>query len=82
MSPTAQALPTPIRGGSPVCWPYFGKQGQGSDVPSHGFVRNVPWTLQSSQREADGTVVLTLAPPALDTLDPRLSMQLRIGRTL
>jgi glucose-6-phosphate 1-epimerase len=82
LSPTAQALPTPIRGGSPVCWPYFGKQGQGSDVPSHGFVRNVPWTLQSAQRETDGTVVLTLAPPALDTLDLRLSMQLRIGRTL
>lgn len=82
LSPTAQALPTPIRGGSPVCWPYFGKQGQGSDVPSHGFVRNVPWTLQSAQREADGTVVLTLAPPALETLDLRLSMQLRIGRTL
>ncbi|WP_093535515.1 lytic murein transglycosylase [Stenotrophomonas rhizophila] len=82
LSPTAQAVPTPIRGGSPVCWPYFGKQGQGTDVPSHGFVRNVPWTLQSAQREADGTMVLTLAPPALDTLDLRLSMQLRIGRTL
>jgi len=82
LSPTAQALPTPIRGGSPVCWPYFGKQGQGSDVPSHGFVRNVPWTLQSAQRDADGTVVLTLAPPALDNLGLRLTMQLRIGRTL
>lgn len=82
LSPSAQALPTPIRGGSPVCWPYFGKQGQGGDVPSHGFVRNVPWTLQQATRDADGSVVLTLAPPALDSLDLRLSMQLRIGRTL
>ncbi|WP_313344919.1 lytic murein transglycosylase [Stenotrophomonas sp.] len=82
LSPTAQALPTPIRGGSPVCWPYFGRQGQGTDVPSHGFVRNVPWTLQSAQREADGTVVLTLAPPTLENLDLRLSMQVRIGHTL
>ncbi len=82
LSPTAQALPTPIRGGSPVCWPYFGRQGQGKDVPSHGFVRNVPWTLKDARREADGTVVLSLAPPTLDNLDLRLTMQLRIGRTL
>lgn len=82
LSPTAQALPTPIRGGSPVCWPYFGRQGQGKDVPSHGFVRNVPWTLKEARREADGTVVLTLVPPTLDNLDLRLTMQLRIGRTL
>lgn len=82
LSPSAQPLPTPIRGGSPVCWPYFGKQGQGGDVPSHGFVRNVPWTLQQATRDADGSIVLSLAPPALENLDLRLSMQLRIGRTL
>lgn len=82
LSPSAQALPTPIRGGTPVCWPYFGRQGQGTDLPSHGFVRDLPWTLQQARREADGTVVLTLAPPALDSLDLQLSMQLRIGRTL
>ena len=82
LSPTAQALPTPIRGGSPVCWPYFGRQGQGTDVPSHGFVRDVPWTLKDARREADGSVVLVLAPPALDNLDLRLTMQVRIGRTL
>jgi len=82
LSPTAKQLPTPIRGGSPVCWPYFARQGQGSDVPSHGFVRTVSWELRDAQREADGTVVLTLAPPALEGLSLRLTMKLRIGRTL
>ncbi|MGE8250459.1 MAG: peptidoglycan-binding protein, partial [Stenotrophomonas bentonitica] len=82
LSPSAQPLPTPIRGGTPVCWPYFGRQGQGNDVPSHGFVRNVPWTLQQARREADGTMVLSLAPPVLENLDLRLRMELRIGRTL
>ncbi|WP_411849269.1 lytic murein transglycosylase [Stenotrophomonas sp. LGBM10] len=82
LSPSAQPLPTPIRGGTPVCWPYFGRQGQGTDVPSHGFVRNVPWTLQQARRDADGTMVLSLAPPALDNLALRLRMELRIGRTL
>ncbi|WP_282275359.1 lytic murein transglycosylase [Stenotrophomonas sp. PS02297] len=82
LSPTARQPPTPIRGGSPVCWPYFARQGQGNDVPSHGFVRTVPWELRDAQRQADGSMVLTLAPPALEGLSLRLTMKLRIGRTL
>ncbi|MBN8799933.1 MAG: peptidoglycan-binding protein, partial [Stenotrophomonas nitritireducens] len=82
LSPTARQPPTPIRGGSPVCWPYFARQGQGNDVPSHGFVRTVPWELHDAQRQADGSMVLTLAPPALEGLLLRLTMKLRIGRTL
>ncbi len=82
LSPTAQPLPTPIRGGTPVCWPYFGRQGQGNDVPSHGFVRTLPWELHKAVREADGTIELTLAPPPLENLSLKLTMVLRIGRTL
>ncbi len=82
LSPTRQPLPTPIRGGTPVCWPYFGRQGQGNDVPSHGFVRTVPWELREARREADGTIELTLAPPPLQDLALRASMVVRIGRTL
>ncbi|MGB3872346.1 MAG: lytic murein transglycosylase [Stenotrophomonas sp.] len=82
LSPLAKQPPTPIRGGSPVCWPYFSRQGQGNDVPSHGFVRTVPWELREVRREADGTMLLTLAPPALEGLSLRLTMTLRIGRTL
>jgi len=82
LSPTARQPPTPIRGGSPVCWPYFARQGQGNDVPSHGFVRTVPWELRDARREADGSMALTLAPPVLEGLSLRLTMVLRIGRTL
>lgn len=82
LSPIAKQPPTPIRGGSPVCWPYFARQGQGGDVPSHGFVRTVAWELRDARREADGTMVLTLAPPAMENLSLRLTMVLRIGRTL
>jgi hypothetical protein len=39
LSPSAQPTPTPIRGGTPVCWPYFGRQDQSADVPAHGFYR-------------------------------------------
>ncbi|WP_237474451.1 lytic murein transglycosylase [Xanthomonas sp. LMG 8992] len=82
LSPSAQPTPTPIRGGTPVCWPYFGRQGQSDAVPAHGFVRTVPWQLQDARREADGSLVLTLAPPDFDDLPLRLRMQLRIGATL
>ncbi|MDZ3798783.1 MAG: lytic murein transglycosylase [Xanthomonadales bacterium] len=82
LSPLRAPLPTPIRGGTPVCWPYFGRQGQGNDVPAHGFVRSLPWQLVAARREADGSVVLELEPPPLQELALRLRMQLRIGGTL
>lgn len=44
-----------IRGGIPICWPWFGPAGQ----PSHGFARNLPWEL-TDHKENDEGVVLTL----------------------
>ena len=82
LSPLVKPAPTPIRGGTPVCWPYFGRQDQSNDVPAHGFVRTLPWRLLDAQREADGTLVLQMAPPVMDDLSLRLRMTLRIGRTL
>ncbi|MDG2524108.1 lytic murein transglycosylase [Stenotrophomonas sp. HITSZ_GD] len=82
LSPRVKPAPTPIRGGTPVCWPYFGRQDQTDDVPAHGFVRTLPWQLLDASREPDGTLVLHLAPPVLEDLALRLRMTLRIGRTL
>ncbi|PPU76588.1 epimerase [Xanthomonas cucurbitae] len=82
LSPSAKQPPTPIRGGAPVCWPYFGRQDQTGEVPAHGFVRTVQWQLIDSHREDDGSVVLTLAPPTFDDLALRLRMTLHIGRTV
>ena len=82
LSPRRQPLPTPIRGGTPVCWPYFGRQGQDGDVPSHGFVRTLPWTLVSAGLLPDGSIQLQLRPPALDGLSLGLHMELTIGKTL
>lgn len=83
LSPRRAALPTPVRGGSPVCWPYFGRQGQqGTDLPSHGFVRTLPWTLKQARRLDDGRIELVLAPPPLEDLALRLQMVVRVGATL
>ncbi|MFO7593157.1 MAG: D-hexose-6-phosphate mutarotase [Pseudomonadota bacterium] len=34
-----------IRGGAPVCWPWFGAHADDSALPAHGYARTVPWRL-------------------------------------
>ena len=82
LSPESKRPPSATRGGIPVCWPYFARQGQPDDVPQHGVVRTLPWELLGSSVEDDGTVSLRLAPPALAGESLSLQMELRIGRVL
>jgi glucose-6-phosphate 1-epimerase len=82
LSPLTRTRPEPIRGGTPVCWPYFSRMGQTSAMPSHGLVRTIAWSVRHARREADGAVVLQLTPRDLAGLPLRLTMTLRIGRTL
>lgn len=35
-----------IRGGIPVCWPWFANGPSGDQTPSHGLVRTAAWTLR------------------------------------
>ena len=37
-----------IRGGVPICWPWFGAHATQSDFPGHGFARTVPWAVVDS----------------------------------
>lgn len=48
-----------IRGGIPVCFPWFRAKADDAKAPSHGFVRTKAWTLLSIEREGD-SVVATL----------------------
>lgn len=48
-----------IRGGVPVCWPWFGPHPDDSVLPAHGYARTVAWDLVDSAVEA-GRVQLTL----------------------
>jgi glucose-6-phosphate 1-epimerase len=45
-----------IRGGIPVCFPWFGDKADNSAAPAHGFVRTKEWRLDAL--EMNGTVVV------------------------
>jgi D-hexose-6-phosphate mutarotase len=47
-----------IRGGVPVCWPWFGPHASDASFPGHGFARTVPWTLVATKALPDGRVRL------------------------
>ncbi|GAC14945.1 D-hexose-6-phosphate mutarotase [Aliiglaciecola lipolytica] len=78
---------TAIRGGIPICWPWFGNahNQDRDDLPSHGFVRNQIWTLDSSEDSSTGTQ-LVLSPQS--TVGPgwqfktRLQLKVMVGKTL
>ena len=53
----------PLRGGIPLCGPWFGTGPMGNRTPNHGFFRNAPWELVSA-REEDGAAVVELTLPA------------------
>src|SRR5687768_3827368 len=38
-----------IRGGIPICWPWFGPHPTDGRQPQHGLVRNKPWKLAAVQ---------------------------------
>ena len=49
-----------IKGGIPVCWPWFGADPDDLGRPAHGFVRNRLWDVTASERLADGSTRVVL----------------------
>ena len=43
----------PLRGGIPVCWPWFGKIAE----PSHGFARNLEWVINEHRENEEGVIL-------------------------
>ncbi len=50
-----------IRGGIPVCWPWFGDHPTDTDKPAHGFVRTAVWSVSESEKLADERTRLKLS---------------------
>ncbi len=49
-----------IRGGVPVCWPWFGPHATDAKLPAHGYARTVMWEVQATQALADDTTFIRL----------------------
>lgn len=71
-----------LRGGIPLCWPWFGKHPQAADKPSHGVARISTWQLSRQEEGEDGTVHLMLTlPPAEESL-PAGALVIEAGASL
>jgi glucose-6-phosphate 1-epimerase len=54
------AADRPIRGGIPICFPWFGPHRHDRTAPSHGFARVSEWILHSAGEAPDGNLVVDL----------------------
>ena len=76
-----------IRGGIPICFPWFRAKADDPKAPAHGFVRTKSWQLESIAAQQD-SVVVTLAAQSDEQclqLWPhgfRLVLRLTVGRQL
>jgi len=61
LSPDAKLAPgKSIRGGVPICWPWFGAHTSEAGFPAHGFARTTLWQVVESSTLADGATQLCL----------------------
>ncbi len=77
-----------IKGGVPVCWPWFGADPEGQGRPTHGFVRNRQWEVIGVSILGDGALRLELGIDATDETralwphDFALRIAITVGRSL
>jgi len=50
----------PIRGGVPICFPWFGPNAEDATQPAHGFARLIEWQVIATRTKADGITEIEL----------------------
>ena len=85
------AMGKSVRGGVPICWPWFGPHENNGDYPAHGFARTVLWqVIKTEPVSADETQItfrldtrqLEEADQAMWPLPTVAEYRLSIGKTL
>lgn len=75
-----------IRGGVPVCWPWFGAHPGSPGLPAHGVARTSVWEVAGSGGLEDGSTWLALrlpqADPSLWSHSTPVEIRLTVGKTL
>ena len=55
LSPSAKFVSgKSVRGGVPICWPWFGPHATDASLPAHGFARTVPWEVIGTRAMPEG----------------------------
>ena len=77
-----------VRGGIPICWPWFGAHETNKDYPAHGFARTTIWQILTTEALGDGTTRINFTTqPQLKTevmwpAETTLQFQLTVGKKL
>jgi glucose-6-phosphate 1-epimerase len=79
-----------IRGGIPLCWPWFGPKPGDATAKAHGFARTAEWTVQDVELLPDSSinVVLALTDTDIAAASPawhsafHLTLDITIGESL
>ena len=77
-----------IRGGVPICWPWFGAHESNADFPGHGFARTELWKFDDMETNAFGetrvSFVLPMTPENKTQwpFETELHYHVTLGKTL
>ncbi|MGB7415584.1 MAG: D-hexose-6-phosphate mutarotase [Thermosynechococcaceae cyanobacterium] len=77
-----------IKGGAPICWPWFGPDPEGLGRASHGFVRNRLWTVMETHTASNGDTIVVLGvvnTPEIEDIWPQsfqATITFTVGDTL
>ena len=89
LSGNASLLPgKSIRGGVPVCWPWFGPHVSEPGFPAHGFARTVAWEITRAENTAGDETVIgfkleqNARTQAMWPYETRLNILITLGNTL
>jgi len=78
----------PIRGGVPICFPWFGPKAGDTAAPMHGFARLLSWDIAAISAQPDGTISVELQlqsserTRALWPFDFQATYQVNVGKSL
>ncbi|MDH5395723.1 MAG: D-hexose-6-phosphate mutarotase [Gammaproteobacteria bacterium] len=53
------AIGKSVRGGIPICWPWFGAHASNNAFPAHGYARTVTWQVKNTEALASGETQIT-----------------------
>lgn len=76
-----------IKGGVPICWPWFGRDAENPDRQMHGFARNILWKIESTSSNIDSTQIILSLSDSEESLklwphEFKLTLTIKVGQTL